>query len=92
MWDLVPQSGVEPRPPALEAWSLTHWTTREVPEPASLGFGLYDGCLSPSECQLFGGRDWPGLSTALIPAEQGVERPYHCLLMDPRAGILCSEN
>ena len=21
----------EPRPPALEAWSLSHWTTREVP-------------------------------------------------------------
>ena len=31
MWDLVPQPGIEPRPPALGAWSLTHWTTREVP-------------------------------------------------------------
>ena len=29
-WDLVPQSGIEPRPPALGVWSLTHWTTREV--------------------------------------------------------------
>ena len=25
---LVPQPGNEPRPPALEAWSLSHWTTR----------------------------------------------------------------
>ena len=25
MWDLVP------RPPALGVWSLSHWTTREVP-------------------------------------------------------------
>ena len=36
MWDLVPQPGMEPGPPALGAWSLSHWTTREVP----LGFFL----------------------------------------------------
>ena len=30
MQDLVPQPGIEPGPPALGAWSLTHWTTREV--------------------------------------------------------------
>ena len=28
---LVPQTGIEPKPPALEAQSLNHWTTREVP-------------------------------------------------------------
>ena len=28
---LVPQQGIRPMPPALEAWSLNHWTTREVP-------------------------------------------------------------
>ena len=27
---LVPLSGIEPVPPALEAWSLNHWTAREV--------------------------------------------------------------
>ena len=31
VWDLVPRPGIEPRPPALGAWSLNHWTTREVP-------------------------------------------------------------
>ena len=31
MWDLVPGPGIEPRPPALGARSLTHWTMREVP-------------------------------------------------------------
>ena len=31
MWDLVPWPGIEPRLPALEALSLNHWTTREVP-------------------------------------------------------------
>ena len=32
MWDPVPGPGIEQGPPALEAWSLSHWTTREVPE------------------------------------------------------------
>ena len=27
---LVPQPGIEAMPPALEVWSLNHWTTREV--------------------------------------------------------------
>ena len=31
MWDLVPQPGIKPGPPALGARSLTHWTTRKVP-------------------------------------------------------------
>ena len=31
MWDLVPWPGMQPGSPALEAWSLSHWTTREVP-------------------------------------------------------------
>ena len=30
IWDLVPWAGIEPRPPALGARSLCHWTTREV--------------------------------------------------------------
>ena len=30
MWDLVPQTGIEPRPPTLRAWGLSHWITREV--------------------------------------------------------------
>ena len=36
MWDLVSQPGIQPRPPALGAWSLTHWTTREVPVDSSI--------------------------------------------------------
>ena len=38
MWDLVPQLGIEPRPPALGAWSLSHWPTSEVPQENSLSF------------------------------------------------------
>lgn len=30
MWDLD-SPGIKPRPPGLGAWSLVHWTTREVP-------------------------------------------------------------
>ena len=33
MWDLVSWPGIEPRPPAWAAWSLNHWTSREVPRP-----------------------------------------------------------
>ena len=29
-WDLVPWPGIEPMPPELRAWSLSHWTTRKV--------------------------------------------------------------
>ena len=29
---LIPLPGVEPGPPTLGAWSLTHWTAREVPK------------------------------------------------------------
>ena len=32
MWDLVPRAGIKPGPCALEAWSLSHWTIREVPQ------------------------------------------------------------
>ena len=31
MWDLVLWPGIEPGPPALGVWSLSHWITREVP-------------------------------------------------------------
>ena len=30
MWNLVPQPGVEPLPPVLGVWSLSHWTSRAV--------------------------------------------------------------
>ena len=31
VWDPSTWPGMEPASPALEAWSLNHWTTREVP-------------------------------------------------------------
>ena len=31
MWDLVPQTGIEPTHPALEVQSLNCWITREIP-------------------------------------------------------------
>ena len=30
MWDLVPSTGIEPGPPALGVWSLSHWTIKDV--------------------------------------------------------------
>ena len=42
MWDLVPWPGMETWSPALGAWSLSHWTTSEVPETKALAitYGL----------------------------------------------------
>ena len=30
-WHLDPQTRIKPRAPVLRAWSLSHWTIREVP-------------------------------------------------------------
>ena len=32
---LVPKPGIELVPPAVEVWSLNHWTTRESPSSSS---------------------------------------------------------
>ncbi|XP_057561359.1 nuclease EXOG, mitochondrial isoform X2 [Hippopotamus amphibius kiboko] len=42
MWDLVPQPGIKPGPPALGAWSLNSLTTREVPGIFFFEFGDAD--------------------------------------------------
>ena len=31
IWDLGPQPGIEPGPPAIGAQSLSHWTTKKAP-------------------------------------------------------------
>ena len=31
IWGVVPWPGIKPSPPALGTWSLSYWTTREVP-------------------------------------------------------------
>ena len=36
---LVPRTGIEPMPLAVEAWSLNHWTAREVPGTKGLKRG-----------------------------------------------------
>ena len=39
---LVPQPGIEPAPPTMEAWSLNHWTTREVPQTSLVSLSQED--------------------------------------------------
>ena len=44
MWGVVPWPGIEPRPPALGGWSLSHWTTREIQSSSLiLWSGAVDG-------------------------------------------------
>ena len=40
---LVPQPGIQPRPSALRAQNLNHWTTWEVPTPVLLIQFVSDG-------------------------------------------------
>ena len=56
MWDLPPP-GIKPTPPAVEAQSLNHWTTREVPAPSltgptGLGTPPHTRCLHSLNLQL----------------------------------------
>ena len=46
---LVPQPGIRPMPPALEAWSPDHWTTREVLSPDLSG---HNSCITSLYLQL----------------------------------------
>ena len=41
MWYLIPWPGMEPKPPALGAQSLSYWTTREVPDFWCLEISLF---------------------------------------------------
>ena len=40
VWDLVPWPGIEPGPPALDAWSVSHWIAREVPDLIIISFSV----------------------------------------------------
>ena len=57
---LVPQPGMEPVPPTMEAWSLNHWTVREAPGPR-----LYSTCAPTSEEQSC----CPQVAFCVIPCE-----------------------
>ena len=39
-WDLVPRPGIEPRPPVLGVWRLSHWTSRKVPHSCILAWKI----------------------------------------------------
>ena len=51
---LVPQPGIKHEPPALEAWRLNRWSTREVPS-ASLTIVFHYGLLG---CSFFPWTSW----------------------------------
>ena len=50
---LAPQPGIEPAFPALEAWSLNHWTAREVsPYIVILDHSLKAGSIRNNDFEL----------------------------------------
>ena len=53
MWDLVPWPGIEPGPPALGAWRLSHRTTRKVPPFGFVSFYNTYHLSPPTSCFCF---------------------------------------
>ena len=57
IWDLVPWLGIEPGPHALKAQSVSHWTTREVPNfcffSQSVYFLFFSELLCLTLCSFF---------------------------------------
>ena len=79
LWVLVPPPGIEPKLPALEAWTLSQWTTEEVPQTCSLeaiNTHLLSHSSVKSEVQV-----QRGLSSCylrFLQASQGVGRAAFC--------------
>ena len=46
MLDPVPQPGIEPGPPALGAWGLSHWTAKEIPSMTLFGGSVVADAIS----------------------------------------------
>ena len=65
MWDLSSLIRIEPLVPALEVWSLNHWTTRELPKPS-----LFTELFPPS---------W-GLLSATVEVPSGAHCPSSFLV------------
>ena len=94
MWDLVPWPGIEPRPPALGTWSLSHCTTREVPGPCVYLFLL--NCIFPNLCYwdldfylfIFWPRNFPLLSDSCLFLTFSLKLPV-CTVCSARARSLC---
>ena len=44
---LAPQLRMEPAPPAVEVWTLNHWTTKGVPRKVSFLYLIQTGEMTP---------------------------------------------
>ena len=82
LWDLS-SLGIKPMLPAVEAWSLTHWTSREVPGGILKSFPFtYEGSCNVSNSESESGREEnnprkPGFQSSLWPAARKVLESHH---------------
>ena len=64
---LVPPPGIESVPPAVEARSLNHWTTREIPRNELILIAVYVHTISSLlHCELTEGRGHVSLTFASL--------------------------
>ena len=76
LWDLVPWPGIEPGPPALRAQSLSHWTSKEVPNSWCFLVSTLFLCVSVSS--------WPLCTILNAPAQ-----PRHQAPSTPQRTLSC---
>ena len=92
MWDLVSWPGIEPRPSALGARILSHWTTREVPN----SFYKQHGCGCVLALQWWGFQDDGSLGEGqACGGPQGLGRSQNPRIENSardQTGSTCSEN
>ena len=95
----VPRPGIKPEPSVLEAWSLNHWTTREVSVlrflvyisklPSTIGYqsairpALWEGPHSTWESHLF----WEKFSEKDVNVAGAKERPDWILEWEGRESV-----
>ena len=72
--DLVPQPGIEPGPPALGTWSLSHWTTMDTPNLLiiTINVQLWDLVRGCQSMKPLGNKKWQdtGLSLSALSARR----------------------
>ena len=92
MCDLVPWSGVEPRPPALGVQSLSHWTTRKVPLPFPLdSSGIYS-CRMWDSSGIYSCRMWAPKNKVFASLVTSVSHLEQCLANSGQSISICGMN
>ena len=89
---LVPQPGVKPTPPALEAGSLNHWTTSEVWYSSyTKMWSMSPPLRSGKPCNQENPEKWHGLASEARSEKVMWLPPFCCTARVPSPGLQCEK-